>query len=123
MTGVAPKQHIMTRFREYLVKQSILSSYELEHITVEGEATVAGLNVVHQAPPTAKGHHFITLEDEFGFINVIVRPKVYAQFRRVVRGSSLLLVTGRVQRKGVVVNVIARYLRSLHSKFTALILK
>ena len=35
---------------------------------------VAGQILVHQAPPTAKGHHFITLEDEDGFINIIVRP-------------------------------------------------
>jgi len=63
--------------------------------------------VIHQAPPTAKGHHFITLEDEHGFFNVIVRPDVYAKYRRVFRESPLLIVSGEVQRQGVVVNLIA----------------
>jgi error-prone DNA polymerase len=68
---------------------------------------IAGLDVMHQAPPTAKGHHFITLEDEFGMMNVIVRPKVYERYRRVIRTSRILIVEGEIQRKGVVANIIA----------------
>ena len=49
----------------------------------------------------------MTLGDEFGFINVIVRPKIYVQFRRTIRGSSLLLVQGRVERVGSVTNLVA----------------
>lgn len=61
---------------------------------------VAGLLVMHQAPPTAKGFHFITLEDEYGMMNVIVHPKVYVRYRRVIRTTSLLLVQGEVEREG-----------------------
>jgi DNA polymerase III alpha subunit len=69
---------------------------------------VAGLVVMHQAPPTAKGHHFITLEDERGMMNVIVRPQVYERFRLALRGEPLLLIAGEVQRKDGVVNLLAQ---------------
>jgi len=68
---------------------------------------VAGLLVVHQSPPTAKRFHFLTLEDEDGMINVIVRPSVYSQYRHVIHGAQLLLAEGRVQREGEVVNILA----------------
>ena len=54
----------------------------------------------------AKGYRFITLEDEEGFINLIVKPKIYVRFRRVIRGASLLLAEGQVQREGAVTNLV-----------------
>lgn len=68
---------------------------------------VGGMVVVKQAPPTAKGFHFLMLEDEFGFINVIVRPKIYEQYCRLLRSTNLLLVQGNLQRESDVINVIA----------------
>ncbi len=68
---------------------------------------------MHQAPPTAKGHHFITLEDEDGFINIIVRPGEYAQYRRVLRESPLLIIEGTLQRSRGVLNVIATSVAAL----------
>lgn len=59
-------------------------------------------------PPTAKGYRFLTLEDEFGFINVIVRPAIYLRFRRIIRTQPLLLVAGEVQQEGGVTNLLAR---------------
>jgi error-prone DNA polymerase len=85
----------------------ILSSADLSACPAGKQVRAAGLVVVHQAPPTAKGYRFLTLEDEFGFINVIVRPKVYAQFRRVVREQQLLLVIGEIQHEGDVINLVA----------------
>ena len=60
--------------------------------------------MIHQARPTAKGHHFITMEDEGGFINVIARPDVYAKYRKVFRDAAH---AGEVQHQGAVVNLIA----------------
>ena len=47
--------------------------------------------------------------------NVIVRPKIYEQFRRVIRGERLLLVGGTVQREGHVVNLLADWLAPLEA--------
>ncbi len=57
--------------------------------------------------------HFITLEDEFGMMNVIVRPSVYARYRRVIRSVSLLLISGEMQHEGAVANVLCQFITSL----------
>ncbi len=59
---------------------------------------MAGLVLVRQRPGTASGVVFITLEDEFGIANLVVWPKVFEAYRRVVMGSRLLGVAGKVQR-------------------------
>ena len=68
---------------------------------------VAGLVQVRQRPGTAKGVVFITLEDETGCSNVIVWKRVFERFRRTIMTARLMRVTGRVQREGDVVHVIA----------------
>jgi DNA polymerase III alpha subunit len=69
--------------------------------------TVAGLVLVRQRPGTAKGVIFVTLEDETGTVNVVVWAKVYERFRRAVIAGRLLRVTGRIQREGPVLHVVA----------------
>ena len=59
---------------------------------------LAGLVLVRQRPGTASGVVFITLEDEFGIANLVVWPKVFEAHRRIVMGSRLLGVAGKVQR-------------------------
>ncbi len=73
----------------------------------QGRVTVCGLVITRQRPGTASGVIFITLEDETGVSNIVVWPKVYEANRRAVIGGRLLRVTGRVQREGAVVHVIA----------------
>ena len=72
---------------------------------------VAGLLVVHQSPPTAKGFHFLTLEDEDGMMNVIVNPQIYGRFRHIIRSEKLLLVRGEVQQEDGVTNILAQSVR------------
>jgi DNA polymerase III alpha subunit len=69
--------------------------------------TVAGLVLLRQRPGTAKGVIFLTLEDETGTVNVVVWAKTYERFRRAVIAGRLLRVTGRIQREGGVLHVIA----------------
>lgn len=69
--------------------------------------TVAGLVILRQRPGTARGVVFLTLEDETGVVNVIVWRAVHERFRRAVIAGRLLRVTGRVQRAGGVVHVLA----------------
>lgn len=68
---------------------------------------VAGLVVVHQAPPTAKNHHFITLETETGLLDIIVRPQVYTRYQHLLHTERLLMVEGVVQHQEGVVNLLA----------------
>ncbi len=107
--GVSAGEHIMTHHRQRAREAGVLSSRDLAASQChEGMVVwVAGQVTVLQSPPTAKGFMFVTLEDEFGMINVIVAPDVVARYRRVWRHSPLLAVQGRVQRQGPVVNLLA----------------
>jgi len=84
--------------------------------------TVAGLVLVRQRPGTAKGVIFVTLEDETGTCNVVVWAKVYERFRRAVISGRLLRVTGRLQREGRVVHVVADTIEDLSPLLDRLLL-
>src|SRR5262249_16179474 len=68
--------------------------------------TVSGLVLVRQRPGTAQGVVFMTLEDETDIANVIVWPKVFAGNRRTVMTARFLAVRGRLQRAGLVIDVV-----------------
>jgi error-prone DNA polymerase len=111
--GLSTGTHVMRLYRPWLEERGIRGSRDLE-VCEDGErVAVAGLVVVHQAPSTAKGHHFITLEDEDGLINVIVRPDVYTRYRYILHKAPLLIVEGTVQRKGGLINFLARQVMAL----------
>jgi error-prone DNA polymerase len=75
--------------------------------------SIAGRVICRQAPPTAGGHVFLTLEDETGLANVIVRPDVYQQHRAVVRNHPVLQVNGQLQVQDGAISVIAREFAAL----------
>ena len=74
---------------------------------------LAGLAVSVQHPMTAKGFVFIALEDETGMMNVTLRPNVYQAHRALLHRHPLLVIDGRLQVEGKVLNVVARRLRSV----------
>ena len=75
--------------------------------------SVAGLVLARQRPGTAKGVIFMTLEDETGTANIIVWPKTFERFRRIVLSARLMRVTGKLQREGIVTHLIADRLEDL----------
>ena len=113
---VTTGNHLMMYLRSKLEALKIIGSAALEQCPDEAEVQVAGVAILHNAPPTAKGFHFVTLEDEFFyFMNVIVRPDIYITYRNVFRDApmSMILVKGKVQREESVVNVIATHVEPL----------
>jgi error-prone DNA polymerase len=106
--GLLTSDHWMSLYRETMAKHHILGSAALGK-RKDGEwVQIAGLTVMHQAPPTAKGYHFLTAEDEDGMINVIIRPGVYAHapYRRIIRNAPIVVVEGKLQREGDIINVL-----------------
>jgi error-prone DNA polymerase len=103
---LTPGEHWMGLYRERLRAQGVSSSEELASRRSGERVRVAGLVVVRQRPPSAKGFVFLTLEDEEGLMNLIVRPKVYERYRDALRKAPLLLVEGSVQREGRAINVL-----------------
>jgi error-prone DNA polymerase len=66
-----------------------------------------GIVICRQQPGTASGVVFMTLEDETGFVNLVVWQQVFAQFALVLKTTSLLGVTGRLQVQEGIVHLIA----------------
>ena len=71
-------------------------------------ARAAGIVTCRQRPGTAKGTMFITLEDETGWINVVVRPELLETERQILLGACLLGVYGQITRQGSVVHLQAK---------------
>ncbi len=111
--GLSTGPHLLSFYRAWLHDNDILDSRQLAETPHGRRVRVAGLLVVHQSPPTAKGFHFLTLETETGLINVIVRPAVYRRYSRLLRTAHLLLVAGVVQQEEGVVNVLASHMGRL----------
>ena len=70
----------------------------------------AGLVICRQRPGTAGGVIFMTLEDETGFVNVVLWDSVFKRYPVLVKTVSFLGVTGRLQVEDGVVHLIAEQL-------------
>ena len=108
LLGLAPGDHVMRLYRQKLQARGVLTSSELTERSDGQMVQVAGMVVVRQRPPTAKGHVFITLEDESGLTNLIIRPQVYERYKDTLRNRSLLMVTGKLQREGQAISVLVQ---------------
>ena len=108
--GLSCRYHPMQLLRKQISNDGILSSREIESLFSDTHVRTAGYVVCRQKPATAKGNLFLTLEDENGLVNVVVRPKVYDKYRRVARMEPLLVVEGILQKKGATINILAERL-------------
>ncbi|MGB0629251.1 MAG: error-prone DNA polymerase [Alphaproteobacteria bacterium] len=114
------KTHPLALLREELAAARVTPNERLVHTKDGTRVTVAGIALVRQRPGTASGVIFITLEDETGVANLVVWPKTFEKFRRVVMGARLIRVTGKLQREGIVTHVIADRLEDLTHRLHAL---
>jgi error-prone DNA polymerase len=74
--------------------------------------------LVRQRPSTAKGIVFMTIEDETGVANLILRPQVYARLRQQVRHAVAICVRGKVERRDGVVHVLVSNARDIGAALT-----
>jgi len=113
LLGVSPQGHLMEFYREWRAAHGVLTTADARACANGKAIQVAGLVVVHQAPPSAKGFHFVTLEDEFGLLDVILRPDVYAHYKRMLHGAGVLVAEGVMQRRDGTYNLLARRVQTL----------
>ncbi len=103
-TGLSLKAHPIGLFRTALDSLGAVPASALARFSDRAFVRVAGLVLVRQKPPTAKGVVFMTLEDETGVTNLVVRPRVWERYRHT-RTAAALLATGRLERAGGVRHV------------------
>ena len=116
-TRLSLKAHPMELLRPKM--PGLLTHASLMH-TDHVRVRVCGLVITRQRPGTASGVIFLTLEDETGVSNIVVWPKIYEKYRRVVMGGRLLKVTGILQREGIVVHLIAQKIEDVSFELTKL---
>ena len=108
--GLSLKSHPMRFLRGLFTAEGVLSCAQAAVLTDGARLSVAGVVLVRQRPGNGNVV-FCTIEDETGIANVVVWSSMLERFRRAVMGSSLLLVTGRLQRSPEdIVHVIAERL-------------
>ncbi len=115
-TGVTPKGQAIEHFRARLERLRVIPAARLSAMPRNLVCRVGGLVITRQRPGTAKGFVFLTLEDETGLVNVIVRPDVYERYRREIHTSAMLVVEGKLQKEGGCIDVLARAVRSFDSE-------
>jgi error-prone DNA polymerase len=98
-TGLTIGPHPMSFHRPALALRGVLPAVELPRQRPGRRVRVAGCVITRQRPGTAKGFVFLTLEDETGISNVIVRPKVYDVERLAILESSFVIVEGLLQHQ------------------------
>ena len=98
-----PLEPLRPRFRE----QRLPDADTVASMTDGRRVHYAGLVICRQRPGTASGVLFMTLEDETGFVNLVVWSKVYKKFRLLIRTASFIGVTGKLQARDGVTHLIA----------------
>ncbi|MHC5001774.1 MAG: error-prone DNA polymerase [Planctomycetota bacterium] len=117
------KAHPMSFLRERLRRSGAIEACGLrdEQRWPHGRrVAVAGICLVRQRPSTASGIVFMTLEDETGIANLIVRPPIYERCRKAARHGIVLLAHGRVERQGEVVHVLVDVVEDLDDELADL---
>jgi len=113
--GLSLRRHPIELLRPRLAARSVLSAARLREHPSGSRVRTAGLVVTRQRPGTASGVTFVTLEDETGYINLIVWRQIAERQRRALVGSRLMGVTGELQLEGEVMHVIVHRITDLSS--------
>ncbi|WP_432200572.1 error-prone DNA polymerase [Erythrobacter sp. W53] len=109
-TRLSLKAHPLSFLRASLAERGFVRACDLRERKYRSMVQVSGVVLIRQRPGSAKGVCFITLEDETGVVNVVVWPDLKEKQRRVVMGSRLMEVRGRVEYDDEVIHVIAQHM-------------
>jgi error-prone DNA polymerase len=114
-TELTAGPHLLAHMRAALAARSILPAADLAR-RAEGERVkTAGAVIVRQRPGTAKGFVFLSLEDETGIVQAIIRPDLFRANRALIVGSPGLVVEGRLQKSDGTLSVKAEKFWTLAS--------
>ena len=86
--------------RERLRKAGVVDSEGLKKLKGGEKILVAGLVTIRQRPASANGTIFLLLEDEWGFINIIVPSFMVEKYGEVVKFATFIVVQGKFEKDG-----------------------
>ena len=112
-TRVTTGPHMMSYLRDQL--GHVTRAIDLAKGKHGSKVTIAGVVICRQRPGTAKGHVFVSLEEETGISNAIVRSELFEKLRLTITHEPFLEIEGQLQHLEGVVSVLARNVRGLNA--------
>ena len=109
-TSHSPRGHPLAPLRDELERRRFPDAATIARMKNDTHLSYAGMVICRQRPGTAKGVVFMTLEDETGFVNLVVWQKVFEQFRIIAKTEPFLAVTGKLQVESAVTHLVAQKL-------------
>jgi error-prone DNA polymerase len=106
-TGLTLGKHPLAFIRSELNRRRVKPARDLPGLPHGSRVRACGLVTMRQRPMTANGTIFLTLEDETGFVNAVIWPRLWERQRAIVLGASLIAIDGVMETDGEVYHLIA----------------
>jgi error-prone DNA polymerase len=106
--GLSLTHNPIAMVRDQLDREGVLCAEAALGCANKRTIQVAGMVSHRQRPSTASGVVFMTMEDETGMLNIVIKPALFEQQRQIILDNNLLRVTAQVQRDGDSVSLLAR---------------
>jgi error-prone DNA polymerase len=119
--GLTLRRHPLALLRSQLAAEYVITAAQLAKMHTGRRVRVVGIVTCRQRPSTANGTMFVTLEDETGYVNGVVWSSVAETNRKALIFSRMLRITGRVERQGAVVHLVAEKLSDETAMLDALL--
>ncbi len=121
--GLSLRAHPMSFYRESLNELRVTTCNGLIEKENNRHLRVAGLVILRQRPSTAKGITFVTLEDETGTANLVVKQNIWQRYYRIARRSPAWIAHGKLEKKNGVIHVVVNRLEDLSVRLEELQIK
>ncbi|MDX1946117.1 MAG: DNA polymerase III subunit alpha [Pirellulaceae bacterium] len=119
-TGLSLKAHPLSFLRPRLDELHVTPASHLPRVAHGRHLRVAGLVLLRQRPGTARGITFVTLEDETGLANLVIKPEVWERCYTIARRSPAWIAHGRLERKESVIHLVVSRIDDLSASLGAL---
>ncbi len=122
-TGLSLRAHPVSFVRDQLDRLRVATASKLKELEDGKFVRVAGLVLLRQRPSTAKGITFVTLEDETGTMNLVLKPKIWERHYKIARRSNAWLVNGVLENREGIVHIVVGRIEDLTEQVAGLMLK
>ncbi|TMD13772.1 MAG: DNA polymerase III subunit alpha [Chloroflexi bacterium] len=116
LLSLTTTDHLIHFYRPQFAELRVIDSRTLRESVPDGaRVRVGGLVITRQSPSTGKEFKFFTLADEFGHVDVILRPPIYQRYRQVANLEPILIMDGTVQKQDGVLSVLVTHIQAAPS--------
>ena len=121
--GLSLRAHPLSFYRESLNQLRVTTCAGLAEERNNKHLRVAGLVILRQRPSTAKGITFVTLEDETGTANLVVKQHIWQRHYKIARRAAGWIVHGKLEKKSGVIHLVVSRLEDMSTRLEELNIK